>query len=127
MSRTGASTPDTTNTDAAAASRACSLRRASARFRGDVRPVWPLRPDTVPVPPVAHLQNGTVLRMMSGATFRFIMAQRRTSRPPQHPPSRVRDSAGHAARGHQRAETEGPTAHVAHDRTPVRDHDGPVT
>ena len=39
---------------AAAASRACSLRRASARFRGDARSVCPLRPDTVPVPLVAH-------------------------------------------------------------------------
>ncbi|MDQ2715329.1 MAG: hypothetical protein M3Z08_10520 [Chloroflexota bacterium] len=32
MSRTGASTPDVTNTAAAAASNACSLRCASARF-----------------------------------------------------------------------------------------------
>jgi hypothetical protein len=37
MSRTGASTPEATNTAAAASSRACSLRRASARFRGNVR------------------------------------------------------------------------------------------
>lgn len=47
MSRTGASTPEATNTAAAASSRACSLRRASARFRGNVRAAGPVLSGTV--------------------------------------------------------------------------------
>src|SRR6201992_1242678 len=44
MSRTGASTPEVTNTAAAASSRVCSLRRASARFRGNVSVTGSLSP-----------------------------------------------------------------------------------
>src|ERR1700756_804445 len=57
MSRTGASTPEVTNTLAAASSRVCSLRRASARFRGDVRAVGPSTSGTLSVPLSASLQN----------------------------------------------------------------------
>src|ERR1700759_731716 len=50
MSRTGASTPEVTNTAAAAASSACWLRRASAR---------------------CGLRSGTSLRIVGGASFRL--------------------------------------------------------
>src|SRR6185437_10016777 len=46
ISRTGASTPEATNTAAAASSRACSLRRASARLREGADPPPPSASDT---------------------------------------------------------------------------------
>src|SRR4029077_9363969 len=100
MSRTGASTPEATNTAAAASSRACSLRRASARFPR-VRAGGPLLSGTVPLPLVAALQNGAMLRIVSGAAFRFLMVPQRKDRGVYvtHDRSAIRDRYG-ATAGH---------------------------
>src|ERR1044072_5129924 len=56
IARTGASTPETTKTAAAASSRACSLRRASARF-GVVSLVVMVKRNAAP-----YSASGTLLR-----------------------------------------------------------------
>ena len=92
MSRTGASTPEVMKTAAAASSRACSFRRASARFPR-VRAAGPLLSGTVPLPLVDALQNGALLRIVNGAMFRFLWCHNGRTR----------------------------RSHVTHDRSPVRD------
>ena len=142
MWRTGASTPETTNTAAAASSRAFSLRRASARFRGadDPDPLSMLA--TAPLPPSLRLTSGTTFRMLlNGTRIRLFRMPEQTSQSQPltaHarirlagrgiPHSRVRDSPGYAAGtdidGRRRKDQR---PHGAHDRTAVWDHDGPIS
>src|SRR5688572_18348669 len=80
MSRTGTSTPELTNAAAAASSRASSLRRASARFRGAGDPDPLLMPTTPLRCPWLHLANGTVFRMViNGTTIRLARLPREES------------------------------------------------
>ena len=79
MSRTGASTPDATKAAAAASSRVCSLRRASARLRGTATRPARCRP---PAPSSRMpLATGTMFRMLKRNTVPLGQyARPRTSR-----------------------------------------------